>query len=252
MKTRSLAASAVTLSVLGSHAQAGAQLLGTADTFAVLAGSTVTNTGNSVLNGNLGVWPGLAYTGFPPGKVNGTIYAGNAVAEQAEADLTTAYNTIQSEAYTTDLTGMDLGGLVLFPGVYHFASSAFLDGALTLDGEGNPNSEWDFQIGSTLITGSNASVNVIAGGECNVYWQVGSSATLGTGTAFLGNIMAQASITMNTGSSIVHGSALAETAAVTLDDSSITTCLATPEPMPVCVLGLGVMGLLLRRRQSRS
>ena len=230
MKKRSLGASVATLCFFGLQAQAGAQLLGTADTFAVLAGSTVTNTGNSVLNGNLGVWPGTAITGFPPGIVNGTTYSADAVAMQAQADLSTAYNTVAGEAYNTDLTGTNLGGLELDPGVYHFDSSAFLTGALILNAEGNANARFDFQIGSTLITASSSSVVVINGGACNVYWQVGSSATLGTGTSFLGHIMAQASITMTTGSTIVHGGALAETAAVTLDDNTVTTCAAIPEP----------------------
>jgi hypothetical protein len=204
--------------------------LGTAQSFAVLAGSTVTNTGATTVNGNLGVDPGLAVTGFPPGLVGGgTIHAGDSVALQAQSDTTTAYNTLAGQALTKDLTGQDLGGMTLVAGVYHFSSSAQLTGALTLDAQGDPNAVFVFQIGSTLTTASNSSVLVINGGlDCNVFWQVGSSATLGTTTAFKGNILALTSITLTTRAK-VSGRALARNAAVTMDtnDVSILAC-ATP------------------------
>ena len=134
-------------------------VLGTAANFAVLAGSTVTNTGPTVLTGGLGVSPGTAVTGFPPGAVTGgTIHAADAVAAQAQTDLTTAYTTAAGLTPTADLTGQDLGGLTLTPGVYHFASSAQLTGTLTLDSLGDPNAEFVFQIGSTLTTASNSHV----------------------------------------------------------------------------------------------
>jgi hypothetical protein len=167
--------------------------LGTASSFAVLAGSTVTNTGLSVINGDLGVSPGTAVTGFPPGTVvgGGSIHAGDAVAGTAQADLTTAYNDAAGRAPDQNLTGQDLGGQTLTAGVYKFDSSAGLTGALTLDGQGNPGAVFIFQIGSTLTTASASSVTVInSGRSCNVFWQVGSSATLGTGTQFVGNILA--------------------------------------------------------------
>lgn len=163
-----------------------AGILGTAGTFAVLAGSAGTPTGPSTIFGNLGVSPGSAVTVFPPGLVsNGTIHSDDAVASQAQADLTTAYNTIAGRAVTATLTGQDLGGMTLTPGVYFFSSSAQLTGTLTLDAQGNPDAEFDFQIGTTLVTASNSQVIMINNGSpCDVYWQVGSSATLGTTTAF--------------------------------------------------------------------
>ena len=219
--------------------------LGTAGSYAVLAGSTVTNTGSSVLTGNLGVWPGTAVIGFPPGIVGGTIHAGDAAAAQAQRDLTTAYNAAMGLSPTATLTGTDLGGLVLTPGVYFFASSAQLTGTLTLNNLGNPNAVFVFQIGSTLTTASNSSVifsNSLA--DPNVFWQVGSSATLGTTTAFQGNILALTSITLNTGATIGCGSALAINGAVTLDSNVIGggcgTKSTVPEPGTLGMLGTGL------------
>jgi hypothetical protein len=207
--------------------------LGVAKSFAVLGGSTVTNTGGTVVNGDLGVWPGLAITGFfPPGIVvpPGTIHAGDAVAQQAQSDVTTAYNALTGQACNTDLTGQDLGGLTLTPGVYCFSSSAGLTGILTLNALGDPNAVWVFKIGSTLTTASGSSVAFINGGQsCNVFWQVGTSATLGTTTAFAGNILALASITLNNGASL-NGRALARNGAVTMDTNTVTpvACAAAP------------------------
>ena len=210
-------------------------VLGTAQSFAVLAGSAVTNIGSSTIQGNLGVDPGLAVTGFPPGLITGgLIHAGDAVSLQAQNDTTTAFITLAGEAPTLDLTGQDLGGMTLTPGVYHFSSSAQLTGALTLDALGDPASVFVFQIGSTLTTGSNSSVLILNGGsDCNVFWQVGSSATLGTTTAFKGNILALTSITLNTGAA-VSGRTLARNAAVTLDTNNISplSCTLVPEPEP--------------------
>ena len=171
--------------------------LGTALNFAVLAGSTITNTGPTVITGNLGLSPGSAVTGFPPGVVTGTKSVADAVALQAKNDLTTAYTDAATAPSTSNLTGQDLGGKNLTPGVYTFSSSAQLTGPLTLSGNG----VFIFQIGSTLTTASN-SVVLLAGGAqaCAVYWQVGSSATLGSGTQFQGNLMALTSITMVTNS----------------------------------------------------
>lgn len=208
--------------------------LGTAGTFVVLGGSTVTNTGSSVLVGDLGVWPGLAVIGFPPGIVNGITHAGDAVAQQAQSDLVTAYNNAAGQMCDTDLTGQDLGGLTLVPGTYCFSSSAQLTGTLTLDAQGDPNAVWIFQTGSTLTTASSAVVDVINGGSaCNVFWQIGSSATLGTGTRFAGSILALTSITSDTGSD-VSGQLLARNGAVTLD--SITAFLCDAEAPPGSIL----------------
>ena len=212
---------------LQSHA---AITLGTAGNFAVLAGSTVTNTGPSVVGGgNVGVSPGSAITGFPPGILQPpyTIHAADAVALQAQNDLTTAYNAAAGLPPTQDLTGMDLGGLTLVSGVYAFSSSAQLTGTLTLDAQGDPNAQFVFQIGSSLTTASGSSVVTInrAGTPgCTVFWQVGSSATLGTTTAFEGHVLALQSITLNTGASILSGSALARNGAVTLDTNRISDC----------------------------
>jgi len=197
--------------------------LETAASFAVLAGSTVTNTGDTNVTGNIGVWPGLAITGFPPGVVvSGTIHLGGAVAQQAQNDLTTAYNSLAGRACDTDLTGQDLGGLTLAPGVYCFNTSAQLTGNLKLDAQGDPNALFVFQIPSAFTTASSSSVTLINGAwSDNVFWQVGSSATLGTNTAFSGNIIALTSITLNT-SATIDGRALARNGAVTLDFNTIT------------------------------
>ncbi len=198
--------------------------LGTTTTFAVLGGSTVTNTGSSVLTGDLGVWPGLSITGFPPGVVTGTTHIGNAVAQQAQSDLTTAYNDLAGQACGTDLTSQDLGGMTLPPGVYCFSTSAQLTGTLTLDAQGDPGAVFIFQIGSTLTTASSSVVQVINGGSsCNVFWQVGASATLGTTTTLAGSILALQSITLTTSAS-VSGQLLARNGAVTLDTGTVTVC----------------------------
>jgi hypothetical protein len=211
-------------------------VLGSAETFAVLAGSAITNTGPTVIAGDLGIWPneGGSVTGFPPGLVSppAQLHAGDAVAQQAQADATTAYNTLAGLAPTTNLTGQDLGGLTLTPGIYKFDSSAQLTGTLTLDVQNNPNAQFVFQIGSTLTTASASSVHLINAPACyeNEFWQVGSSATLGSGTQFTGTILALTSITMTTGSTITDGRALALHGAVTLDANavSIAVCGATP------------------------
>ncbi|MBF0259292.1 MAG: DUF3494 domain-containing protein, partial [Desulfamplus sp.] len=206
--------------------------LGTAENFGVLGGSTVTNTGASSITGDLGIWPGLAYPGFPPGTVIGTIHAGDPVASQAQSDVTTAYNFLAAMPCSipaNHLTGQDLGGMTLAPGVYCFDTSAQLTGTLTLDAQNDPNAYFVFQIGSTLTTAPNSSVNLINGAaDCNVeiYWQVGTSATLDLGTQFAGNILAMASVTLNTGATL-SGRALARTGAVTMDTNSVSVCHST-------------------------
>lgn len=204
--------------------------LGTEQAYAVLGGSTVTNTGSSVITGNLGLSPGTAVTGFPPGLVTGTIHAADAPALQAQNDTTATYLALAGQSCDSPLTGQDLGGKSLVGGVYCYSTSAQLTGALTLDGGGNSDSVWVFQIGSTLTTAVNSSVVLTNGADpCNVFWQVGSSATLGTTTAFVGNMFALTSITLNNGAS-VKGRVLARNGAVTLDNNIITvpTCNIPP------------------------
>lgn len=201
--------------------------LGQAGSFAVLGGTTVTNTGATIVTGDVGVSPGTAITGFPPGTLSGTMHSNDAVAQGAQSDLATAYNALASQACNTDLTGTDLGGLTLTSAVYCFSSTAQLTGTLTLDAQGNPNAVFVFQIGSALTTASAANVLVINGGsDCNVFWQAGSSATLGTGSGFVGNILALASITLTT-SATSHGSLLARNGAVTMDTNQIGVCTPT-------------------------
>lgn len=212
---------------------ATAPYLGNVLSFAVLGASTVTSTGNTILNGDLGVSPNNAITGFPPGIVNGVTHAADAVALQAQTDGTAVYNALALQPCTANLTGQDLGGLTLTPGVYCFDSSAQLTGQLILDAQGDPLAVWVFLMGSTLTTASGSSVTYINSPQpiCNVFWQVGSSATLGTTTEFLGNIFALASVTMNTDANLL-GRAVAQTAAVTLDDNTITPlfCYVAPNP----------------------
>lgn len=211
---------------------ATAPTLGNVQSYAVLGATTVTNTGPTVINGDLGVSPGTAVTGFPPGIVTppGTIHAADVQAVQAQTATTDAYNGLASDPCTGNLTGQDLGGLTLTPGTYCFDSSAQLTGTLTLDAQGNPASVFIFKTGSTLVTAPNSSV-IFADGlaTCSVFWQVGSSATLGTQTSFQGSILAMVSITATTGATL-EGRLLARTGAVTLDTNRVTvpTCTTVP------------------------
>ncbi len=208
--------------------------LGTAGGFAVLAGTTVTNTGPSTISGDLGVSPGTAVTGFPPGTVsNGTIHSADGVAAGAQSDLTTAYNDAAGRSPTANVPAFIGAGQTLAPGVYKASSSLDVGGSLTLDAGGDPNAVFIFQAPSTLVTDSASSVILTDGAQaCNVFWQVGSSATLGTGSAFTGSILALTSISVETGDTIA-GRALARNGAVTLDDDTITSpaCATTP-PTP--------------------
>ena len=199
--------------------------LATAQPFVVLGGAGVTNTGPSVLNGDLGVTPGTSLSGFgAPAVVNGATHADDAVAAQAQADLTTAYNVAAGQpiAPGNDLTGVDLGGLTLSPGAYGFSTSAQLTGQLTLDAHGDPSAQFVFVIGSTLTTASASSVILTNGASpCNVYWKIGSSATFGSGTAFEGNVLALTSISLNSGVTFL-GCALARNGEVTLINDVLT------------------------------
>ena len=199
--------------------------LGTAASFSVLGGQTVTNTGPTIVTGDLGVSPGSAVTGFPPGTVSGSIHAADAVALQAQSDATIAYNNLAAQACTTTYgVPTDLGGSTLPPGVYCFASSAAVTGTLNLDALGNSNAVFVFKTVSTLTINSGSSVVVINGGNnCNVFWQVGSSATLFTTSTVPGTIIALTNITLQTGANL-SGRAIARNAAVNLDSNNVGGC----------------------------
>jgi Ice-binding-like len=222
---------------LAASAQAAAVVvpLGTASAFSVLAGSTVTNTGTTTINRSVGVSPGTAITGGSTMTIGGTYHQADAVALDAKNDLTTGYNNAAGQNPRTD-PGPELGGQTLVGGVYNRASAMALTGALTLDGGHGDNSHsdsvWVFQAGSTLTTASASSIVLTRGADaCNVFWQVGSSATFGTASTFVGTVMADQSITMNTGATL-QGRVLARIAAVNLHANVITS--------PACNTDTGV------------
>jgi hypothetical protein len=205
-----------------------------ASSFGVLAGSTVTNTGTTHIAGDVGVSPGTSITGMgAPSYISGIFHFNDFVAQAAETSLSNAIAAGQALSGATTIPA-DIGGSTIAPGLYNNASSVAITGDLILDAGGNPNAVWIFQIGSTLTTAANNSAVILAGGAqaCNVFWIVGSSATLGVSTSFAGNILAVASITVNT-SAVVNGRLLAKTGAVTLAGNSIVTFLAcTLAPLP--------------------
>jgi hypothetical protein len=221
----------ITSLFLASSAQAATAVgLGTADSYALLAGSGVTNTGPSVINGDLGSSPTPAVTGFggaPNGTVNGSTHQADAAAGQAQDDLTTAYDNAAGQGPANTLA-TELGGQTLTPGVYNSLSGTFgITGALTLNAKGDPNAVFIFQTASTLISASASQVNLINGAQpCNLFWKVGSSATLGTSSAFAGNILALQSISLNNGVS-VSGRLLARNGAVTLINDTVTRAACT-------------------------
>ncbi|MFJ2511723.1 ice-binding family protein [Streptomyces griseoviridis] len=224
--TTTVAAAMVAVTSTPALAIATPVPLGTASSFAVLAGQSITNTGPTVITGDIGVSPGTAISGFPPGIVNGAQHSADAVALQAKSDLTTAFNNAAGQATDAALPP-DAGGLTLVPGVYTASSTLGLTGTLTLDAQGDPNAVWVFQVGSSLTTASASQVNLINGAQaCNVFWEIGSSATLGTNSTFVGNILALTSISATTGATI-NGRALARNGSVTLDTN---TTPAPPAP----------------------
>jgi Ice-binding-like len=220
-----LAISVFTVSLLvatAGNAQAVATPvpLGTADSFAVLAGTGITNTGPTTIDGDVGTDPTPSITGQGSITLLGAYHQADAVSLQAQTDLVTAYDNAAGQARDAD-SGAELGGKTLVPGVYGTDSALGLTGTVTLDGQGNTDGVWVFQAGS-LITASSSSVALINGAQaCNVYWQVGSSTTLGTSTSFVGTIMSLTTITATTGATI-QGRLLARNGALTLDTNTVS------------------------------
>jgi hypothetical protein len=224
MKLFTISLLALSLSGIGAHAQTDSDTLkinlGTADKFALLGGSGITNvSARTFIIGDVGSSPKPQVKGLKPSQVKGHLYLKSSpVTAAAQRGLTTAYSQAAGAQCGTVLTGQDLGGMKLLPGVYCFASDAQLTGTLTLDAQGHPNSQWIFQMGTTLTTAKNSKVILNLGGKggrgCNVYWQVGSSATVGKGSIFVGKILALTSITLNGG--VLRGKALARNAAITI------------------------------------
>lgn len=246
----------------------GTPILGAAQSFAVLGGATVTNTGLSTINGDIGVAPGTAITGMNTATQSGAIHNGDAAAMLAHADALIAADYLASLVFTRDLSGQDLGGMVLTAGVYRLASSAQLTGSLVLDAQNMANALFVFQIGSTLTMATASSVNVINGGAgTGVFFGVGTSAVLGAGSQFAGNIIAADSITFNAAASLLCGRALSVNGAVTLDTNALSNDCGSgdfgsagfsglaraepgqdvPEPATLPLLVSGIMALAWQR-----
>ena len=237
----------------------------TVDTFGVLAGSTVTSSGPTVVLGNLGVSPGTAITGFTgiapggPGLVSGAIHSADAFAGTAQAQLTTAYNSAAGAASSATVAG-DLGGLTFTPGVYTSSSSLGITGTVTLDALGNSSAQFIFQISSTLTAANSSVVSLINGAQpSNVFWQVGSSATIGTSAVFSGNILAFSSISLGTGA-VLQGRALARNGAVTLLSNTINTPaglggppppLVTPAPSSLILVTTALLGIFVYQGRNK-
>jgi len=224
MKLLTISLLALSLSGIGASAQTDTDTmkinLGTADKFALLGGSGITNvSARTFIIGDVGSSPTPMVKGIKPSQVKGHLYLkASPVTAAAQRGLTTAYNQAASATCGTNLTGVNLGGMKLIPGVYCFATAAQLTGTLKLEAQGNPNAQWIFQMGTTLTTAPNSKVEVNLGGKggrgCNVYWQVGSSATVGKGSIFLGKILALTSITLDGG--VFRGKALARNGAISI------------------------------------
>ena len=199
--------------------------LGSARSYAVLAGTGITSTGGGTISGDVGVWPGIDFVvGVPPVIVTGRVHLGDSIAAQAQGDLTTAFNEAAGRSLDVILSNQELGGLTLAPGLYQSSSGEFditlVD--LTLDAHGDSNAVWIFQMASKLTVGTSRQIILAGGAQArNIFWQVGSSATLEVGSVFKGNILALTAISVKTGARL-DGRALARNAAVTLDGNTVT------------------------------
>ena len=249
---RTSAAALIVLGLLAiSRSSAAAEVisLGAAENVTIFAGSTVSNSGPTIVVGNLALGPGLSVTGFPPGKViGGSIHINDALATKAHADASAAYAQLVGETLTSDLSGQNLGGMILTPGVYHFGSAAQLTGILILDTGGDPNAAFHFQIGTTLTTAIGSAITLLNGNSINIFWQVGTSATIGAGSGFYGNILADQSLTIDNGA-VVNGRAMAINGAVTLDHGRIIG-FGVPEPSSWAMITIGAALLFAVLRLS--
>ncbi len=268
-------ASALAAALSAALPAAALPVLGSAQNFAALAASTLTNTGASTVWGDIGLDPGTAITGIGSVTLTGTFNHTDATAHQAQLDAATAFGLLAARTSTVNMTGVDLGGRTLTPGVYTFNTAAQLTGTLTLDAGADPNAQFVFQIGTALTTASGSAVNVLNGGSnVGVFWQVGSSATLGTGTSFAGNLLADQSITMNTAASILCGRAFALHAALTMDSNLLSNDCSgagslgsgrldgaslgysaanpVPEPATGALLAFGLAALAWVKRRSAA
>lgn len=227
--------------------------LGSAASFAILAGTGITTTGTTTITGDIGSFPTPAMTGFVVISLSGSIHHADAVAQNAQISLSSAYTDAATRTPIVSFGPVaNLSGMTLLPGVYNGSSSLEFSGTLTLDAAGDPDAFWIFQAGSTLGTASDSSIRLINGADpCSIFWQVGSSATLGTNSYFAGTIMALASITLNTGTTI-DGRALALNGAVTMDSAFIVApACSTPEADGRLLLTTFAATIAIRRRFRR-
>jgi hypothetical protein len=227
--------------------------LGAATPFAILAGTGITNTGPTTVIGDIGSFPTPAMTGFASVSLTGSIHAADAVAQNAQLSLSNAYTDAATRTPLVSFgPAANLSGMTLLPGIYNSSSSLEFSGTLTLDAAGDPAAFWIFQAGSTLVTAPGSSISLINGAEpCSIFWQVGSSATLGTNSAFDGTIIALTSITLNSGTTI-DGRALALNGAVTMDNAFIATpACSTPEADSRLLLTSFAAAITIRRRNRR-